>query len=359
MRLRFLAGAALACAAGAPSRAAPLDALLTALPAAGAGQWQAEAGYDAANKKLDLFGMRPKRADGTYGPSGDYSGGHLLLGWAATPTLRLEGGVWKRSIQYVSASADVTTWQLAAQWQVLASAQGDSALALRASAWSNHAPLLRRTTSAVVQGITFNTAQATKPRDQQLQLDLVGSMRLAPTFSASVFAGLGRSKVDFDQVSATTGSADTCLFNVSFVDGKVIAVCENNGSSTRISTPASVYGIDVDKEARYTATSAQVGANLDWRPGDWQLRLGVQHLRIDRGAVDDIVLQRGGLPFRSNTVGLLDIGWKLQPMTLVFVRGQVLAHQFVGEAPLMYNTLTATQHRRRYGIATFGVTHRF
>jgi hypothetical protein len=350
---------ALACAAGAELHAAPLDALLTALQPADARTWDMEAGLDRANKKLDVLGLRPKRADGSYGPSGDYSGAHLQLGTSLTPALRIEGALWRRSIQYVSASADVTTWQLAGQWQLLASAGGDGALALRASGWGNQAPLLRRTTSAVVQGTTFRTAQATHPRDLQAQLDLVASWRMTAGVMASAFAGFGRSKVDFDQVSATTGEDGGCIYDVTFVDQKVIAVCELNGSTTRVSTPADVYGIDVDKEARYTASSVQFGANVEWQPGDWRLRAGLQAVRLNRGAVDDIVQQRGGTPYRSNTVAVLDIGYRLLPESLVFVRGQIMAHQFVGEAPLMYNTLTATQHRRRYGIATLGLKHSF
>ncbi|MDH4390385.1 MAG: hypothetical protein QE285_03045 [Aquabacterium sp.] len=359
MRLSFFAVAALAGAAGADLRAAPLDALVSALPPTAATRWAVEIGYDAANRQLDVLGMRPRRADGSDGPSGDYSGGHLQVGVAATPTLRLEGAVWKRNIAYVSTLADVTTWQLAGQWQMLTSANGERALALRAGAFGSHTPLLRRTTSTRVQGVTFTSAQVTNPRDLQLQLDLVASMRLAPALTLSAFAGAGRSQVDFDAVRATTRSKDGCQFDVSFEGGKVVAVCENNGSTIRVSTPASVYGIDVAKEARYTATSLQLGANLGWQPGDWRLRAGLQAMQIDRGSVDDIVQQRGGKVFRSNTVGVLDVGYRLLPSSLVFLRAQVLAHQFVGEVPLMYNSLTATQHRRRYGIATLGVAHSF
>lgn len=342
-----------------PLHAAPLDALQTAFAPSATTRWDVEAGSDHANKALDLLGMRPKRADGSYGPSGIYSGAHLRLGGQLTPDWRVEAALWQRDIQYVSTAADVSTWHLAGQWRVLQAKGGLPAVALRASAWGNRAPLLRRTTSVKVQGTTFTSAQATNPRDNQLQLDLLASWQLAATVQATVFAGLGRSQVDFDQVRATTGVAPACVYDVRFIDGKVIATCDLNGTSTRISTPASVYGIDVDKEARYQANSAQLGANVLWQPGAWRLRAGVQYIKLDRGEVDDIVLKRGGMAFTSNTIGIAEIGYRIWPTSLLFARAQVMAHQFVGEAPLMYNTLTATQHRRRYGIATLGLSHSF
>jgi hypothetical protein len=359
MRPRHLAGTALLCAAASPLHAAPLDALLTALPPAAPARWDAELGTDHANRRLDVLGLRPKRADGTYGPSGVYDGNHLLLGVQATPDLRIDGALWKRHIAYVSVAADVTTWQLAGQWRMWRGTSDGSALALRASAWSNHAPLLRRTTSATVQGITFTSAQATNPRDAQLQVDLLATWRLAPALQASLFGGVGVSRVDFDEVRATTGSAPACVYDVQFTSDRVIATCEQNGNVTRISTPNAVYGIEVDKEARYTARSAQVGANAIWTPGDWRLRAGVQHLRLARGTVDDIVRARGGTPYTSNTIAIAEVGYRVLPSTHLFVRAQVLQHQFTGEAPLMYNTLTATQHRRRYGVATLGLGQSF
>ena len=361
MRLSFLVRTALA-GVGAMhlgATAAPLDALLTAIPPASSVRWDFEAGADQANRALDVFGLRPKRADGSYGPSGTYNGSHLGLGFQASPSLRIEAALWQRSIAYVSAAADVTSWQLAGHWQLLSRADGGTAVALRGGAWGNRAPLLRRTTSAVVQGTTFTSAQATQPRDDQLQVDLVASWTLVRSVQASAFVGLGRSRVDFDQVSATTGVAPDCVYDVQFVDGKVIATCEANGNSIRISTPAHVYGIDVDREARYSATFISTGANAFWQPGNWRVRAGVQFVRLDRGAVDEIVRARGGTPFDSNTIVVTDIGYRVLRHSLLFMRAQIMAHQFVGEAPLMYNTLTATQHRRRYGIATLGVAHSF
>jgi hypothetical protein len=355
----LLVRTALACAAAASAQAAPLDALLTALPPSAPLRWETEASYDMANRSVDVLGLRPKRADGTYGPSGDYRGAHLLVGWQWMPELRLEGGLWQRSVAYVSAAAEVTTWQIAGQWRVLQWTTGDTALALRLGGWGNRAPLLSRTSSAVVQGTTFTSAQATNPRDMQLQLDLVGSWQPSAEWQTSAFVGVGRSQVDFDRVSATAKSGNGCVYDVQFEGGKVIAVCEMGGTTTRISTPADVYGINVDTEARYSAHFFSTGANVQWQRGDWRLRAGVQYLQLQRQSVDDIVLARGGQVFRSNTVGVTDFSYRVLPASWVFLRAQVLAHQFVGEAPLMYNSLTATQHRRRYGIATVGLSHSF
>lgn len=345
--------------AAASIHAAPLDAFLTANHSAQSFRPEVELGYDMANRTVDFLNLRPKRADGTYGPSGDYSGAHARLGMNLLPSLWIDGGIWSRRLDYVSTAANITSWQLAAQWKAIGDQTTAHSIALRAGAWGDSAPLLRKTTNVVVQGTKFTSAQATNVRDLQIQLDAIASWALADTIELSAFIGGGRSKLDFDRVSATSKTKNGCEFDVQFTDTNVIATCEQNGATTRVSVPNAVYGIDVNREARYGAWYASAGLNGTWTPGDWRLRSGLQFTALDRGAVDAIVISRGGTAYKSNLFALAEIGYKVLPSTLAFVRAQVMAHQFVGEVPLTYNTLTATQHRRRYGILTIGMNHGF
>ena len=336
--------------------AAPLDAFLTANRPAEVFKPEVELSYDLANRAVDFLNLRPTRADGTEGPAGDYSGAHIKIGMNVTPDIWIDGALWKRKIDYVSTTADITSWQLGGQWKMIDGGPGGNSIAVRLGAWGDSSPVLRRTTNVTVQGTTFASAQATNPSDTQLQLDLIGTWSVAKSLDLTTLIGAGRSKVDFDRVSATSKSKG-CLYDVQFNDTSVVSTCEASG--TRISVPNDVFGIDVRQEARYTSSYVNVGANIAWHPGDWRVRGGVMYTLLNRGAIDDIVATRGGTSYKSNTFVLAEVGYKWLPTTLTYIRAQVMAHQFVGEVPLTYNTLTATQHRRRYGILSVGLVQSF
>ena len=349
-----LAAALLAVAANV--HAAPLDAFLTATRPGEVFKPEVELSYDLANRSVDFLNLRPTRSDGTEGPSGDYSGAHIKIGMNVTPDIWVDGALWTRKIDYVSTTANITSWQVAGQWKMFDGGPRSGSLALRLGAWGNSSPLLRKNTSVAVQGTTFTSAQATNPSDLQLQLDLIGTWNLASSLDLSSFVGAGSSKVDFDHVSATSKSKG-CLYDIQFNETNVVSTCAAGG--IRISVPNDVYGIDVNREARYTSSYVNLGANADWHPGNWRLRGGLMYTLLNRDAVDDIAAARGGTAYKSNGFVLAEVGYKWLPTTLTFIRAQVMAHQFVGEVPLTYNTLTATQHRRRYGILSVGLVQSF
>lgn len=341
------------------SHAAPLDALLHADHNANPFRPAVEVGADFANRSVDFLNLRPKRADGTYGPSGNYSGGYLLAGMRVSKDIWLDAGLWGRSIDYVSTAADITSWQLAGQWKAFEDEAQGRTLAVRLGAWGNKAPVLRKNTSVTVQGTTFSSAQATEPRDAQIQIDAIGTIRASRTTTFSAAIGGGRSKVTFKDASATTQAGTGCVYDVTFTDTNVVQTCSQNGADIRISTPNSVLGIDVNREGRYTARFASIAFNGTWESGPWKLRGGVQHTTWDRDSVDDIVQSRGADVYKSNTVAVAEVGYRAMAKSTVFLRAQVMAHQFVGETPFTYNTLTASQHKRKYGFVTVGLAHAF
>ncbi len=350
----------LAAAAGASgAAAAPLDALLSASHPQAPFTPVYEAGYDMANRTVDVFGLRPRKDDGSYGPSGNYDGVHLRLGMNLTPALWVDGGLWTRRLRYESVSSDLVSWQLAGQYRFVDGGATGASLALRAGAWGDAAPELRKNTPVTVKGTTYTSATATKPRDAQAQLDLVASWPLRRDLVVSGFVGGGASRVDFDKVSATTQAEGGCRYDLEFTPTNVIASCDSKGMAIRVAVPNAVYGIDVDKEARYTARFANAGVNADWTTGAWRLRGGLQVVHLERSGIDEIVAERGGTPHKTNAIVAAEAARQLLPKTWAFVRAQVMAHQFVGEAPMTYNSLTATAQRRRYGLLTLGVSGSF
>ncbi|MFG6447047.1 hypothetical protein ACG0Z6_02185 [Roseateles sp. BYS180W] len=341
------------------SNAAPLDTLLTARNSEPLMIPQVEFGVDLADRKIDLFDFRPKRADGTYGPSGVYRGAHLGIGVRVHPRVWIDAQVFRRDIEYVSFAGDITSWQAHAQWLVFSDPDNNTSAAIRVGAWGNQAPQLRRNTSTKVKGNEFTSVTAKKPGDLQLQLDTIATTKVTPALSLSGFAGFGFSKVYFDQVSATRKSGSGCVYDVQFTDSDVIQTCTEKGVDIRISTPNAVTGIDVNREGQYRSRFVSAGVNVAWVQENWMAKAGVSHTYWKRDNVDKIVELRGGKAYRSNTILMAELGYRLSGKTTVFMRNQLMTHQFVGEIPLNYNTLTARSHRNKYGLLTVGVVKSF
>lgn len=349
--------------------AAPLDALLSTEPShvkAPDSSVELELGYDVANDRVDFLRLRP---DGASTSTGDYYGRSLRAAWDATPRLRVEGGLTKRRLVFKSFDADVTTWQLAAQYLVLGAEPGpyeslrQPQLAVRASAWGDSASGFDRELNYKFGSNTFRSLHAEKPRDTQLQFDVIAGWPVNANLHLNGIVGIGYSKVTLDGVSGVAARSNGDLCDVTLTPATFHSVCVNpkTGSKTTLTEPSSdnSFGVDINKEARYHALTYQAGINATWRSGDWLFRGGLLHVTHRRSDVEDVVRSRGDSPVRSNQVLVLEAGYKPTDKSLVFLRGQVLTHQFLGEIPMTYNSVSAGQFDKRYGFLTLGLALAF
>ena len=363
-----IAFGSLSCAAVA----APLDALLSTEPAhvkALDSSFELELGYDVANDRVDFLHLRP---DGASSSTGDYYGRSLRGAWDVSPRLRVDGGLTKRRLVFKSFDADVTTWQVAAQYLVLGAepkpyeSPRQPQLALRASAWGDSAPGFDRELNYKLQNngkdYTFRSIHADKPRDTQLQFDVIGGWPVSANLHVNAIAGIGYSRVTVQGVSGQVAYGNW-LCDAQLTPSQVIADCNNpkDGSTSGLKEPSNDnrFGVDINKEARYHALTYQAGLNATWRSGDWIFRGGLLHVTHRRSDVEDVVRARGGSPERSNQTLVLEAGYKPTPRSLVFLRGQMMTHQFLGELPMTYNSVSAGQFDNRYGFLTLGVALAF
>lgn len=348
-----------ACAATAFScaQAAPLDALLSVTKPATPGSVRIEAGYDLMNSTVDVFNIRDQHDDFAGTNVGDYHGGHLLAGVAITPNVWVEGGLWKRRIDYRQDRADVESWQLAAQYRLFDHLAYRPAVALRLGAWGNRADSLTKSTPTQFQGFNIGAVNVDSPKDQQYQLDAIATWPVAQGLEVNAFAGFGTSRVSIGNVAGTI-TQGSCNYNVSFgrsaVTGALARPC-GGATDTRFSVPNSALGVDVYNEAEYRARYAHVGFSATWQTGPWQLRAGYQYQSQRRRDVDDIIRQRGGSPSEHNHVIVGELVYRFTPNVAVYGRGQYMDRQFTGEIPFAYNTLTAHRFNERYGIVSTGL----
>jgi hypothetical protein len=352
----------LTCAAVvAPASAAPLDALLSANQGRTRGQGHIEAGYDLVNDNVDVFKIR-QSTDFADTNVGDYRGAHVRGGIAVTPDLWLDGGLWKRKIDYRNDQASINTWQVAAQYRLLDGAGSRPSVAVRAGAWGNYADQLTKSSPTSLQGVTLNSVNVVDPKDTQYQLDLIATWQLSERTELSAFGGIGASRVKVGSINGTTTQGG-CNYNLAFgptgVVGTPAQMCNASTMVDRFSLPYSAFGVDPYKETRYNARFVNAGLSAKWTDGDWQLRGGYQYQALDRDNVDDLIRSRGGKAVEANHILIGEVMYKLVKNVSLFARGQYMSKQFTGEIPFAYNTMTARRFDQRYGILTTGVVVNF
>jgi hypothetical protein len=341
--------------AAATSSAALLDPLLQAPTPPE--RFTLELSYDQANRQVDVFGLRAKSAAPGSVP-GDYSGGHARLQWVVAPGLTIDTSLWRRKIDYQSFSADIQTWQVAAQWHAVQADGLMPHLALRAGLWGNRADELQRATGVTIQGVRFTRSRLTDPRDRQSQFDVLATWPVAERWSLTTRLGVAFSETDFRSAHAIA-EQQGCAYSVAFTSTHVVAVCENARGLTRLSVPNDVYGVDVDKEARYRSRMLGAGLGVQWQGERWRWALGYGGTWISREDVDRIIEARGGTAYRSNHVVMAEAAWRWTDHVEPFIRGQVMSNQFNGESPVTYNTFTANRFSRPYGLLMTGILLRF
>ncbi|WP_151194562.1 hypothetical protein [Candidatus Symbiobacter mobilis] len=331
---------------------APLDALLTADQFHYSGELRFEVGLDAMNDTLDVLHLRAK--DPTYGGTqvGDYSGQHVRVAYAVRPTLLVEGALARRSVQYRTDEESIDSWQMAAQQRLYGNADSPAHAAVRLSLWGNRSDELRKSSATAVQGLTVQDLRVLDLSDHQEELDLLGSWRLTEASTLSAFFGIGRSAVSTGDMTATYVDGQGCQYAMSFTptqtSGTRIAPC--GSSLAAFSTSLSPLA-----EFSYGGSYTQWGGMWQWQRGPWALRAGMQWLRLDRDNVDAKIAQNGGTPYEDNQILVVDVIHALNEQIAIFVRGQAMRHQFVGEIPFLYNSATAHKFDRRYGYVSVGL----
>lgn len=354
---RALVAVALALALPA-LRAAPLDALLSALPERQGARAQLELGIDRVNRRIDFSQPDDDPLVAAAAENGDYRGGHLTGAWAPRDGWWLSGGLWQRRLSDGVDDFRYRSWQLAGQVRLREADGAWPAIALRASAWGSRADRTATTTPVRVPGAVLDSVTIERPSDRQLQLDLVGTWTPTPSLDASLLLGAGRSRLGYRGLSATT-TRDGCLYDLRFngndIFGTLAAPCGGVGVIEQFYDRSGDYGVDVPRELAWRGRFMQGGLNLAWRQGPWGLRAGVLWHRVDRGAIDAILAERGQRSYRSNRRIVLEASHQFQAGLGVLLRLESSRHLLLDELPVTYNSGTAGRFGGRFSQVTLGL----
>jgi hypothetical protein len=345
------------CLGGTPVLAAPLDALLTAQHAATPGDIELEVGYDLVNGAVDIFNIRDSDAAYAGTNVGDYRGAHVRGGIALSPSIWLDGALWQRRLDYRADLLRINSWQIGAQYKALGGIDRRiPSMAARLSAWGNYSDGLNKSSPTTLRGQTLNTVQISQPKDVQVQIDLIGTAQVTDATGINFFGSVGASQVSIQSVGGSASIAG-CNYTLFFTSSAVLGQCNSNGDG--FSIPNSVYGIDVFNEAQYKARFASGGFSVNWQQQNWHLRGGYQFQRITRQQIDNTIQTRDGIPYQSNHIFLGEVTYRVVRNTAIFVRGQYMTNQFIGEIPFAYNTMTAGRFDKHYGILSTGLAIAF
>ncbi|MBF0212591.1 MAG: hypothetical protein HQM00_03385 [Magnetococcales bacterium] len=357
-------------------KSAPLDEFLTANPGFDPWHGEGEVGLDMMNSAVDLFNVRGD-PDPRNSAIGDYRGVHLRGGLALTRRLWMDGGAWKRKVITPYDNGESMTLHGAAQFQVTHAFGVFPAVALRLSGWRDSASeAVKSSRSSVVIGgntVTSEQIRVEEPRDEQMQVDLIQTWNPSQSTSLSMFVSYGKSSVDFDRVYASdlaagglTATGQFQLTPYTFSNGVqgISGVCTSQcGQMLDFKVPApngqSVpEGLNIGYESDYY----QAGGMYSWLSPQWRARLGYRFVKWNRD-VDEAVSQMGKAVIDTNHFVTGEVGYK-PPFPWfehagLFLRGQVMMNQFVGEIPFSYNAFSAHKFDTRYGLVTMGVTGGF
>ena len=340
------------------ARAAPLDALLTADQFHYQGELRVEAGMDAMNNTLDVLKIRGD--DPTYAGTtvGDYAGQHVRLGYALSSKFMLEGGLWRRKISYRADDELIDSWQLAGQYRLLGDADSLFHGAVRISAWGNQSSSLVKNTPTLVQGRTLDSFSIDNLRDSQTQVDAIGTWRLSSQTSLSGFIGFGQGSVTTGNLTGAYVASNGCSYSLSLTPsetfGKLTAPCTAPNAVLAFGTNQSPLS-----DFSYQSSYVQLGGMWQWQNSQWSLRAGYQYQHLSRDHVDDLIANSGGESFQDNHIVIAEMVRKIGQKTALFVRGQAMSNQFVGEIPFVYNQFTANKFSHRYGLVTIGISAAF
>lgn len=341
-----IAAAGLCGAVTGGAVAAPRDALLDVVEDPRAGlHWQVGAGTDVSQTLFDAIGV-------------DRQAGHQAMA-----RLAVSSGPWsfelaghRRLVDDGANQHRVRSWQGALQFEPGASTADDVwRWAVRASAWGNRADQIVKGTRSSLGASGLNARLSemalSRPHDRQWQLDGIGRYALAGSaLAVSGFAGGGRSHVTG---AGVTGQATIsgCSYRLQFGESRLTAVplagCEH---PMMVSIPNSLLQYDALRETNYHATWAHTGAALHWRPADWHLVVGVELQRWWHHLPTPVVT--------NNLIAMSEATWSVTPELALFVRGQYMHRQLLGEVPMLYN-VHSTASRRRHMMTMAGLAVRF
>lgn len=331
------------------AESAPLDLFLSAKKLdSSPKKFSIQTGYDFTN---DTVSYSPNLTEGGYADPIEakrYEGGHFLGTAQINSNWIFEGALWKRQVFSMRDQYDITSSSGALQYNLPFSWNGYQ-FALRTSIWNNFADTLDKNSYTRYQGYLFTSAKVHEPEDLQTQVNFVVSRDFKRRLSASLFTGVGQSKVGFSWLEGEARTNNNCQYRFVLLEGygqvDQLGQC-GNVKKMKIKLPSKEaivtnIGFDPNEDLQYDSIYWQIGGNILWSNKRWIFSLGYYFQEYDRRRLDARIKQLGHTTHTTNHTAGFDLSYALSKHTTIYFRSEYMSNRLINLVPFAYNSYTA------------------
>ncbi len=329
-------------------------------------QLEVEISQDFTTDKVDYA---PNTSDGGQAQPESrlrYLGQHIGVRLGITPQITVDGGLWKRQVTSLRDSYSLDSFHGAIQYNFNRKIVKTS-FALRLGAWRNSADVFDKNSYTRQGEYLFTSASVVNPNDLQTQVNLIGARKFNSEIQGSLFTGVGISTVDFEALSASFRSDEGCNYRFDYRQGSAeINQLGRCGSTTRFrmvlpnqEVIKDELGISPEDELGYTSRYWQLGGSVQWQRAEWQTRLGYLYQKFDRGALDDLIRQRGDQVSTTSHNLQGEVRFQFSRHLGFFFRSEYMSNRLLDMVPFTYNAYTANKFGKSGLLFNSGVLVRF
>jgi len=347
-----------ACCMLSETQAAPLDSLTTADTGLNRGEFRTDIGFDTMNHTLDFLHLQS--GQGVSSDTGNYSGIHLGLEVAVSDAWVVQFIYQDRfKLVYNRDNETVKSWQVAAKYRLTQDRNAAAQFSARLGAWGDYSNALVNNRQETINDWTLNDIVISKPHDRQVQLDMIGAFKLPADLALNTFASVGHSIVSGGQESAYHNNCNySFTFGLKGVYGELSSPPACGGTAPLL---VNFSASNVLEDMSYTAIYGELGGLMQWHPDNsrFTIRGGYQFETLNRDRVDGVVAGNHHQPYKTNHILLGETVVNVTEGSAMYLRGQLMMHQYAGEIPMLYDSFTAKGFNLKSGLFSIGLYSRF
>lgn len=335
------------------SYGAPLDVFLQSKAEEGK-TISADVSYAYMDNSLDIINEEKK-----IGKKTQYKAPQIQLKYYAHELIWFNVDWLSREATVANAKASIDTLAVGAQMRF--TDEGEKIqFGAKVSYWTNKAGTIKQNYK-LISNSQGDQVSIKNPNDEQYQLDLIGGYDISQQQHINLFAGVGKSVVSFDKISANSNISG-CDYDIQFSKTgysgnrtSLMSQCTGNVILNSVESDYKSNDINPYKALEYKAMFYQLGINWQWQSEHWQLMGGYLANYSKRKKIDDYISSRKKTSYSLNQQVAGKVSYLINSNFAVYFSGQLFNRQFLNEMPMLYNGVSSNKFNYRYGLVSLGM----